>query len=192
MAAYLEHQLDYVARVFAQYGFLYEYYRSGACELDAVYFLRGVEFSGLIGVDLPPFDTSFSTLGDFLFSKFIALEQFRELVMGEMGLVVVSGFVPVLSKKGKELKWTGDITNLIELLYGLSETKQLNDGEIDISDVVDVFEQVFHVNLSNFYRRFTTIKRRKLVSKTRFLDEMRAAVAKRIDDADAYVPNWAK
>lgn len=98
----------------------------------------------------------------------------------------------VESRKGRKLKWTGDSTNLIELLYGLFETKQFNDGEVDISDLVDVFEQVFNTNLSNYFRRFTTIKRRKSVSKTRFLDEMREAVNKRIDDADAYVPAWAK
>jgi hypothetical protein len=53
---------------------------------------------------------------------------------------------------------------------------------------VDVFEQVFGVNLWNYFRRFTTIKRSKSVFQIRFLNEMVAAVKKRIDDADAYVP----
>ena len=53
---------------------------------------------------------------------------------------------------------------------------------------MDVFEQCFQINLSRYFRRFTEIKRRKSMSKTRFLDEMARVVNKRIDDGDAYVP----
>jgi hypothetical protein len=41
------------------------------------------------------------------------------------------------------------------------------------------------VNLYNYFQRFAKIKQRKLVPKTRFLDELVRVVAKRIDDADA-------
>lgn len=192
LRGYLQLQLEYISRQFSQYGFMYEYYRTGATELDELYFLRGASFTGLVGADLPPLDPSFSTVGDYLFSRFIALERFREMLLGELGHPVAGSQGALISRKGKELKWTGDVSNLIEVLYGLSETRQLNGGQIDISDLVDVFEQVFHVNLSNYFQRFAKIKQRKLVSKTKFLEEMVAAVAKRIDDADAYVPSWAK
>lgn len=192
LRGYLQLQLEYISRQFSHDGFMYEYYRTGATELDELYFLRGVSFTGMVGADLPPLDPSFSTVGDYLFSKFIALERFRKILLGELGHPVVGSQVAVTSRKGKELKWTGDVSNLIEVLYGLSETRQLNGGQVDISDLVDVFEQVFQVNLSNYFQRFAKIKQRKLVSKTKFLEEMVAAVAKRIDDADAYVPSWAK
>ena len=92
------------------------------------------------------------------------------------------------SKKGKALRWTGDSCNLIELVYGIFDCRQVNDGEVDLSDLMDVFEQCFQINLSRYFRRFTEIKRRKSMSKTRFLDEMARMVNKRIDDGDAYVP----
>lgn len=86
--------------------------------------------------------------------------------------------------KGRKLRWTGDSCNLIELAYGLFDFRQINDGEVDLSDVMEVFQ----INLSRNFRRFTEIKRRKSISKTRFLDQMKAAVEKRIEDGDAYVP----
>lgn len=58
---------------------------------------------------------------------------------------------------------------------------------MNLSDLMDVFEVCFQVNLSRYFRRFTEIKLRKSISKTKFLDQMREAVNKRIDKGDAYV-----
>ncbi|MFC4213360.1 RteC domain-containing protein [Pedobacter lithocola] len=191
-ADFYNQQLNYISKFFRQHEFIYQYYRFDMSEMDSVYFLRGKKPDGLFGIDIPELDNSFATAGDYLFAKFIGLEMMQDLILSDIKGPKSTAETEVKSRKGRSLRWTGDSTNLIELLYGLAETKQFNDGDIDISDMVDVFEQVFNVNLSNYFRRFTTIKRRKSVSKTRFLDEMVQAVNKRIDDADAYVPAWAK
>ncbi|WP_316795325.1 RteC domain-containing protein [Pedobacter agri] len=185
---FYEGQLDYISRFFHHHEFLYQYYRMGAVELDSFYFVRGAEPVGLIGGDLPALDPLFSTVGDYLFSKFMALERLREIVLSEMEVPSLAGTGVVRSKKGRELRWTGDSCNLIELIYGVFDCRQINDGEVDLSDLMDVFEQCFQVNLSRYFRRFTEIKRRKSMSKTRFLDEMARVVNKRIEDGDAYVP----
>lgn len=188
MDAFYERQLDYISRFFEQHAFLYQYYRLNATELDELYFLRSVSDVGLVGADLPALDPSFSTLGDYLFSKFMALEKLRSLVLAEMEVPALAGTGVVRSKKGRDLRWTGDSCNLIELVYGIFDCRQVNDGEVDLSDLMDVFEQCFQINLSRYFRRFTEIKRRKSMSKTRFLDEMARMVNKRIDEGDAYVP----
>jgi len=185
---YYAGQLDYIDRFFLQHGFLYQYYKMGAVEMDAVYFVRGVEPAGFIGADVPPLDPSFSTIGDYLFAKFMALERLRDIVVAEMEVPSLAGAGVVRSKKGKELRWTGDSCNLIELIYGVFDCRQVNDGEVDLSDLMDVFEQCFQINLSRYFRRFTEIKRRKSMSKTRFIDEMARVVNKRIEDGDAYIP----
>lgn len=188
MTRFLQGQLNYVDRFFELNGFFYQYYRLGFSELDRVYFLRGATGDGLVGVDLPELDQSFATVGDYLFAKFMALEKLRELVVSEMQVPVVAGAGVVRSKKGKSLRWTGDSCNLIELVYGVFDCRQVNNGEVDLSDLMDVFEQCFQINLSRYFRRFTEIKRRKSMSKTRFIDEMARVVNKRIEDGDAYVP----
>lgn len=187
LQGYYKSQLDYIERFFLNHGFLYEYYRLGADELDHVYFVRGVQVPVLVGAELPSLDPGFATVGDYLFAKFIAFELLQAQVISELELPVVAGAV-VKSKKGKELRWTGDSCNLIELAYGIFDCKQINDGKVDLSDIMDVFEACFQVNLSRYFRRFTEIKRRKSISKTRFLDEMARVVNKRIEDGDAYVP----
>ncbi|MBB2143955.1 hypothetical protein GM921_00530 [Pedobacter sp. LMG 31464] len=191
-SAYCKEQLNYFSLFFRQHEFLYQYYRLGAQEMDSVYFVRGADVGGVMGLGVPELDPAFATAGDYLFSTFMAYEKMQAFILAELQAPVALVGSDLMSKKGRKLRWTGEVTNLIELLYGLFETKQFNEGDVDISDMVDVFEQAFEVNLSNFYRRFTTIKRRKSISKTRFLDELRDTVAKRIDDADAYVPAWAK
>jgi hypothetical protein len=188
MRRFLQGQLDYIDRFFALNGFFYQYYKLGSRELDSLYFLRGAKVHGLVGVELPALDPVFATVGDYLFAKFIALEKLREMVVGEMQVPIVAGAGVVRSKKGKSLRWTGDSCNLIELVYGIFDCRQVNNGEVDLSDLMDVFEQCFQINLSRYFRRFTEIKRRKSMSKTRFLDEMARVVNKRIDDGDAYVP----
>ncbi|TKC04332.1 RteC domain-containing protein [Pedobacter frigoris] len=192
LSSFYDRQLDHIARFFRQHEFFYQYYRLGGVELDEQYFVKDTIASVLVNSDVPELDPSYATIGDYLFSKFMALERLREEILLEMQGGGSSPVVSVKSKKGRELRWTGDASNLIEILYGVFETKQFNDGEVDIADLVDVFERVFRVNLSNYFQRFAKIKQRKLVSKTKFLDEMVVAVAKRIDDSDAYVPSWAK
>lgn len=188
-AAYRQEILCGISRFFKQHEFMYQYYKLGMDELDRHYFLRCSD-PMLHGIEVPELDRDFATAGDYLFSKFSGMEKLRDLLLDEMRSPL--GDTQVLSKKGKKLVWTGEAANLIEVLYGLFETKQFNGGDVDIADLVEVFEQLFSVNLSNYFQRFAKIKQRKLVSKTRFLDEMVAAVAKRIDDADAFVPSWAK
>lgn len=188
MDRFYARQLDYIARFFHQHEFMYQYYKMGATELDGLYFVRGGHPGGIVGADLPCLDPSFYTMGDYLFSKFIALEKLQQIVVAEMEVPSLAGSGVIRSKKGKELRWTGDSCNLIELVYGVFDCRQVNNGEVDLSDLMDVFEQCFQINLSRYFRRFTEIKRRKSMSKTRFLDEMARVVNKRIEDGDAYVP----
>jgi len=185
---YCRGQLEFIGRFFAQHGLMYQYYRLGASDLDEKFFVRENVADDMSFVGLPEIYPVFSTYGEYLFSKFMALEKLRELVLGELLVPLEGGREAVRSKKGRELRWTGDSCNLIELAYGLFDCRQINHGEVDLSDVMEVFEQVFQINLSRYFRRFTEIKRRKSMSKTRFLDQMKAAVEKRIEDGDAYVP----
>jgi hypothetical protein len=186
---YYNEQLIFILRFFRQHEFMYQYFRLGAEEMDTVYFVRGNVPIGVLGLGVPELDPSFATAGDYLFSKFIAYEKLQALILAQMQVPVTGDGASVRSKKGRVLRWTGDSCNLIELVYGIFDTKQVNDGEIDLSDLMDVFEQCFQINLSRYFRRFTEIKRRKSISKTKFLDSMVAAVNKRIDEGDAYVPS---
>jgi hypothetical protein len=184
--AYYAEQLRYLNRFFRQHEFHYQYYKLGATELDHLWFVRGVNRPHTFFSEVPDVDPAFGTPQDYLFSKFMAYEMLQEQVLEWMSEPADGNARQgVLSRKGTSVRWTADTCNLIELIYGLYETRQVNNGEVDLSDLMDVFEQVFQVNLSRYFHRFTEIKRRKTISKTKFLDQMREAVNQRIEDGDA-------
>jgi hypothetical protein len=185
--AYLESQLLFIDRFFRQNEFLYQYYRLGATDLDDRYFIRNGS-SQLVGFsEVPEVDPAFSTVADYLFSKFIAYEKLQEILKQEFEMR--KGVEGGMDKNAfKELKWTGEAVNMVELVYGVYETGQVNGGKISLSELMDFFGQVFQVNISGYFKRFADIKRRKSMSKTRYLDEMQQLVSKRIEDSDAWIP----
>ncbi|MXV50365.1 hypothetical protein GS399_05220 [Pedobacter sp. HMF7647] len=190
LKGYLEEELSLVQRFFHKHRFLYQYYRMDASELDALFFLRSGDGSPMLLAEWTERDREFSSPGDALFARFIAFEELQRYLLFEMSMPAgdVDRKMLNISKKGRELRWTGDSCNLVEIAYGIYDTRQLNNGEADLSDIMDVLEQCFGVNLSRYFRRFTEIKRRKTISKTRFLDQMREAVNKRIDEGDEFKP----
>lgn len=181
LKAYYQSELGIIKRFFDQHSFLYQYYLMDGSELDKIYFTRGGEPPLLFLADTAEIDPTFSTPGDFLFAKFIALERLREYLIALLYLPENVGTYQ-FKRRGKPLKWTGDKSNLIEVAYGLFETSQLNGGQATISDIIEWLEDTLAINLSRYYRRFTEIKMRKVISPTKYLEEMRDAVVKRIED----------
>lgn len=75
------------------------------------------------------------------------------------------------------------------MAYGIYQTAQVNNGKIGLAELVRKFEKVFNVNIGRPYRRFSEIKQRKRLSRTKYLDEMVKSINKKIDDEDAFRPN---
>jgi len=123
-----------------------------------------------------------------LFARFIAYEKLQHYLLEQISLLWEIERAHPQGLRSKQLHWTGDICNLVELVYGLYETKQINNGEVSLTEVVNCMEQLFQINLSRVNRIFIDIRRRKVVSQTRFMEQMRSAILNRIDQSDAYIP----
>ncbi|WP_259070364.1 RteC domain-containing protein [Mucilaginibacter sp. X4EP1] len=123
-----------------------------------------------------------------LFSKFIAYDKLQDYLLDQIRLLNEFDALHPHGLRNRQLHWTGDVCNLVELVYGLYETKQINNGEASLNDLVNCMELIFQVNLSRVNRVFIDIKRRKVMSHTRFLEQMRAAIKQKIDQEDAYIP----
>lgn len=188
---HLESQLLFINRFFRQNEFLYQYYRLGATDLDDRYFVRNKAASIVGFSEVPEVDPTFSTVADYLFSKFIAYEKLQEYLVNELdGLIGISD--NYASVKSKNLVWTGDVVNIVELVYGVYETGQVNEGKASLAELMDYFGHALQINLTKYFKRFSDIKRRKSMSKTRFLDEMTQKVNQRIEDSDAWIPEDQK
>ena len=82
-----------------------------------------------------------------------------------------------------DLKWTGSITDMVELIYALYLSGSFNNGKGTLKDIIKWFEIHLQVNLGKFYSTWQEIKRRKNLV-TKFLDRCRSLVQKAAEEAD--------
>ena len=77
-------------------------------------------------------------------------------------------------KASSGLRWTGQNTDFIELIYGLHSMKCINDGEVSLKDMLTTFMQFldFEKPLANCYITYRDVKMRKLDNRATFLQEM--------------------
>jgi hypothetical protein len=191
LLAYYREELRQVERFFKQHAFLYQYFKSGFTEMDHLYFRRAVEVPVVLVPEMPDLGPEYSTVMDYLFSKFMAYELLQAEIIkrigGLDGTLVVTDRPPV--KPVPALKWTGSHVNLVELIYGLYYTLQFNNGDADVTEIVALMEATFSIKLRDAHHSFVEIRRRKVDSPARFLEQMAAAIRQRVDDDLDYKPH---
>lgn len=173
---YYEQELKVIKHYFMQHQFLYQYYLLEASELDNILFVRGAETSAGLLPETPDLDPGYTTKGDHLIAQFLAHEKTQDYLINE--LYPSSERV----RSGKVLHWTGETINLVELAYGLYLSGQLNNGKSTITEIIQCLEMQFNVDVGNGYRRWHAISNRKRVASTKFIDQMRDAIIKKLYD----------
>lgn len=192
---YLEQELLYIERFFNQYQFHYQYYRLNADELDNLYFVRGVEVQSALLPNVPDLDPSFSTSSDYLFSKIKAFELLKEWIQERLIFLKKgpSTSYQLLNDRNKEeLTWTGDTINLAEIGFAIYHTAQVNAGSASLNSIFRWLEQNFNVSIGIPAKRFAEIRRRKRLSRTRYIDEMKESIIRKMDKEDEYEPDRVK
>lgn len=188
LKVFYKDELKVVQRFFRQMAFHYQYYKLGATELDSLYFLRGMEVQSVLIPELPDLELEFSTSQDYLFSKIMAYELLQDFLLKETSRLDNPDGTGEPEVKLPKLQWTGEQVNLVELIYGIYYTGQLNHGNVEVKEIIELIETVFQVNIKAVYHVFGNIRRRKSIAPTAFLDKMREAILKRIDEDLAYRP----
>ena len=181
---FYERELLILNRYFKQYQFLYQYYKLELTDLDHVLFVRGAKPSDLM---VPDWDINplISTRGDLLFARFIAWERLQLYILSELRALegpVSTGVSFSDDVNTSELKWTGQSINLVEVAYGIWLTGQLNNGNAGISETIKWLEKHFQVKIGAAHRRWQSISNRKRITTTKYIDEMKAAMLKRLDE----------
>jgi hypothetical protein len=191
---YLGGELRQISTYFQKYSFLYQYYQLDSTDMDALFFVRGAYPKDVLIPDTADLDPEFSTACDHAWARFLAYERLRERLLSEMrgldgsgpgpssGGDTVTGH-PVAPGGGPGgLRWTGETINLVEIAYGIWLTGQLNNGQVSVTEIVSFLEAVFLVRIGKPHRRWQGIANRKRLGYTKFLDEMKGAVEKRIEE----------
>ena len=164
----------------------YHYYRRGATTLDAEYFIRGKADLRSPTESYHFFvDDQFATSQDTTVAMIMAYDMLIVYLQQEIEKLETNNntYQNAMKNSTSKLFWTGSKTELIELIYALQISGAINSGTVDIKELASVFEQLFNVELGNYYHTFMEIRARKS-SKTKFMDKLTDSLNKRFEDSD--------
>ena len=110
----------------------------------------------------------------FLAREYHPLPPFSRVPAGEK-----AGTPPA---EAPPIRWTGSISDLVELLYGLDTLKCINGGETGIQELMTHSSRIFGMELkaSQCYNAYVDIRRRKNDSRTYFFDRASEKLNERI------------
>ncbi|WP_454802837.1 RteC domain-containing protein [Mucilaginibacter phyllosphaerae] len=189
LKAFYEQELKYIQRFLEQNKFLYSYYQFELKELDHLLFVRGAKPVDIPLPEMMGLDPAFTTSCDMLWGKFIAFERLEQWLRNEINDLIcgsdtaaVAGLPASQAAPPGALKWTGESINLVEIAYGIWLTGQLNNGQVSITEIVEFLERVFRIRIGKAHRRWQGIANRKRLGYTKFLDECKGKIEKRVEE----------
>jgi hypothetical protein len=144
---------------FGEHADFAHYCLSGKTDLDAYYFLRSSPANEKT-IDLLTIlvDPEISTVHSVRAATVIAyIWLMRDLHNSIFG----NPYRERLPRKPGALRWTDPSTGLVEVIYAFYAKGSFNNGNATLKDIAEYFEDVFSVNLGNFYRTYQEILCRK-------------------------------
>ena len=166
----------------------YQYYSTSQTCMDESYFVRNNSNVFINSKSLYYLtDPLFSTLKDETVSYILAYEQFGKYLENELCNLKRnnnSGQTIQVRNSKPKISWTASKAALVELVYALHSANCINNGRIDIKELIGRFELLFDVSLDKSYRVFVDIKGRQN-EKAKFLIELKRAFMNRLNDLDA-------
>ena len=184
---YFNNHIDRLQNYFNDNLEFYHYFRRGAIFLDEEYFIRGKADIRLFPDSLSFFiDDKFSTSHDTTVATIMAYDMLiiylkREIDKLENNNSMETNFNAF--KKESKLFWTGNKTDLIELIYALHSAGSVNSGTADIKEMASACEQIFNIDLGDYYRTFLEIRSRK-INQTKFIDKLKDALENKMLESD--------
>lgn len=160
-----------------------QYIEQGRMYLDDRYFTRA--YFNKFNVTTSKYyyrDPEFSTSHDLLLGKLLANKRLVKYL--EERLKNLNRFNNTKTKnRMKGLKWSSSKAALVELIYALNHARAINNGNIELKEIVIRFQEIFDIDLKDFYKTYSEIKGRKK-SRTKFLDELATGFLFRMDKDD--------
>jgi hypothetical protein len=183
---YLNNHIDKLQTYFNENLEFYQYFRRGATFLDEQYFLRGKADMRLYPDSFHFLtDEQFSTSHDSTVATIFAYDMLITHLKKEVDKLEDNVMETNMSAFQKESKlfWTGNKTDLIELIYALHSLGAVNSGTADIKEMATACEQMFNIDLGDYYRTFLEIRSRK-INQTKFIDKLKDALENKMLESD--------
>lgn len=183
--SYINRELDNLTYFFNRNLDFYQYYRSHSTVYDEYYFVRGKADLRLC-TDSAQFDKdpNFSTGYDYKVAKIIANEMLR--IYLNKRLVKLESNNQIEDNLQRYLKYpfrfTGKKVFLIELGYLLVSSGDINNGNVEIKEVMKFLGAAFQVDLGDYYASYIAMKERK--DRTAYLHHLIESLVKRMNEDD--------
>ncbi|MGL4852496.1 MAG: RteC domain-containing protein [Tannerellaceae bacterium] len=184
---YLHNELDSLTYFFNRNLDFYQYYRSKSTIYDEYYFIRG-KGDLRLNSDSSSFnhDPKFSTGYDFKIAKILAYEMLRIYLNKRLQNIGKERELEELRSKyvKSPMKFTGKKVALVELGYALANSGDINNGHVDIKEMMDFLGSVFNVDMGDYYRTYIAIKDRKK-DRTAYLSKLIEMLERKMDNDDS-------
>lgn len=183
MKKYIQENITQYQAYFIEHKTFYKYLRRKRTDRDAEYFLRS---KGLIKFHPDALnycmDQNFSTSHDFITAKIFAHKLLIKRLNNEL-FSLKNPTQPQSETLSKNLKWTGNKVDLIELIYALHAVGSINNGEVEIKEIATTLQALFNIQLGDYYRTYIEIRARK-INNTKFLDRLKQTLQNKMYQAD--------
>lgn len=162
-----------------------KYYRLDDNKFDKQYFLRGSsQLNIFINNSYHCEDPEFSSSHDHLVSQIITHDLLTKYYAKELDFLenkkynsIIEEVKPVVFT---DVFWESSKTDLTELIYALYSSGVIKTRETEIKELIEIFEELFNINLGNHHKTFSQVKdRQKDIAK--FLDKLKYNLVKRIE-----------
>ncbi len=124
-------------------------------------------------------DPDFSTSHDLLLAKLTANKRLIQHLEERLKNINRRNGVKIKNVI-KGFKWTSSKAALVELIYALNYNRSINNGNVELKEMVIRFQEIFDFDLKDFYKTYSEIKARKK-SRTKFLDDLSEGLISRMD-----------
>lgn len=180
---YLLSELAKIELYFSENLEFYQYFRNNMTYLDDKYFIRGkLDIRLYVNTFSYDSDPNFSTSHDYKVAKLMANDLLCIYLKSELAVLDRKENNRNVQFRKSKYAWTESKISLVELIYALQACGCINNGSIDIKEIALFMEAVFDFDLGDFYRTYLEIKNRQ--NPPKFLDTMRAALIKKIEEQD--------
>lgn len=78
------------------------------------------------------------------------------------------------------LKWTDSKVNLITLIYSIYISGSINNGDVELNQLIETFERFFNIDLKNFHSQLNDIKAKK-GNQFKYIDTLRNGLEIRLN-----------
>jgi len=164
------------------------YYLKKDTNLDKQYFLRRNKKVRL-NIESYHFftDQNFSTSHDHTVATIMAYENLISQLHTDINNLKTINMDTTTANKAfhehHNLHWTATKTDLIELIYAIHSSGAINNGNVDIKDIAITFQELFNIELGDYYRAFLAMRIRK-TGRTKFMHTLTEQLEKYMDDCD--------